>query len=841
MKAPEGGRDPRGRADDLLDRVLDLAPGARQPALDEWCAGNGELHAEVLRLLGLVELSASWLEPGALSDGLRQQAIEALEQAARVQEDLIGQRIGRWRILEEVGRGGMGTVYLVERADGQFEQRAALKLVRAGHGLIGTSRRFETERQILASLDHAGIARLLDGGQTSDGRPFFVMEHVAGRTVDRYADEERLNIDDRLDLFVRLSSGILHAHQRLVVHRDIKPSNIIVTRDGEVKLLDFGIARLLSSEDEHPAETGRPGSRILTPDYASPEDVRGDASTTASDIYQLGLLLYELLAGHRAQRVGRLAADALEEAVCRMPVVPPSMRVAQEGTAAIAAARRTSTRALARRLRGDLDAIVLRALRKEPARRYESVGELIADVQRHRRRLPVQAVGNGLLYRTGRFVRRHRTSLAWAAAILLASAWFLPQLGEQRMRAAREAERAELVERILGGVFTLPAAGTARNPPSARDYLDHAVTLVRRDMANQPVSQARLLDRLGTVYSVLGLYGPAIEVLQQSLAIHQATSGGDSIEAASTLGLLGQSQHFLGRYEEAERSVRAALDIRRMRFGDDDQSVVFTSLDLADLLHTRGALADAEDVLREAIAFLSQWPDVPHALARATRDLANVLRDRGQIDEADVLYRQALRMFTDLNGSTDLDVAATELYFARLLIRTGDLDEAERLLTAGLSAIRTIFGGEHPLTGIGLRNLGYLRIAQGRYDQAGQILNQSLSILDEWLGAAHSMVPRTRAHQADLAGRRGRPSKAAALAEQTLAEFARLGLMAHPSAIDACLTLGEALIRLERREEAAGRLAACAAQAERLYVPDDPRTVRLRQALQRAHPQFTSR
>ena len=833
--------DRHALADALLDRLLDVPVEDRSGLLEAWCGGDQALRADVRQLLALVDAPAAWLEPEALTTGLRCRAVEALEASPGEPDAVLGERIGRWRLLEELGRGGMGTVYLVERADGQFQQRAALKLVRRGRELVGSARRFETERQILASLDHATIARLLDGGQTSDGRPYFVMEHVAGRPIERHADEERLTIDERLDLFLRVAAGIDHAHQRLVVHRDIKPSNIIVTRDGEVKLLDFGIARLLSAgealDDQRP---DRPG--ILTPDYACPEDVRGGPATTASDVYQLGLLLYELLAGARAQRVGRPSSDALEQIVCQTPAVPPSVRVAQEAEPRTAAARRSSNSALARQLTGDLDAIVLRALEKEPANRYPSVGELVADVRCYRRGLPVAAADGGHVYRAGKFVTRHRMPLAWTAVVLVVAGWLLTQLADERLRALREAERAEHVERILGVVFLPQTAGGPTTPPAARDYVDHAVRLVQRELADSPASQARLLERLGTVYTTLGLYGPAGDVLQESLAIRRATVGEDSSEAADAMMLLGQSLHFRGRYDEAERYLRASLNIRRMRFGAADSAVVFTAIDLGDLLHTRGALSDAEEVLRPVVDALTASNDEPAALARASRDLANVLRDRGKLEESGRLYRQALRILKELYSPPHTDISVAGMYLARLLVRTGRLPEADHLLTESLSTLRATFDGGHPLTAIALRNLGDLRIEQGRYREAEQALDESLAILLAWLGPDHSMVPRTRAHQADLAWRRGHAEQAAQHARRAAAEFARLGLSAHPSAFDACLTLAEALISLERMDEAAGEAERCAAGAARVFVPGDPRVARLDDAVQRARARaITSR
>jgi serine/threonine-protein kinase len=289
-----------GRVDALFADALALDAGDRGAFLDRRCRGEPALRADVDELLRLAFQPATYLERSVVASGLLP---DALASARAFETDLEpGQRIGSWRVVREVGRGGMATVFLVDRVEGQFEQRGALKLVRSMAGSDDIPRRLQRERRILASLTHPGIARLLDGGQTEDGRPFFVMEFVEGFPIDRYCDDRRLTIDDRLDLFLRVCEAVQHAHRQLVVHRDIKPSNIIVTTDGDVKLLDFGIAKLLSPGDKRDDDAvTSPVIRILTPEYASPEQVRNEPVAIASDVYQLGLLLYELLTGHRAQ------------------------------------------------------------------------------------------------------------------------------------------------------------------------------------------------------------------------------------------------------------------------------------------------------------------------------------------------------------------------------------------------------------------------------------------------------------------------------------------------------------------------------------------------------------
>ncbi len=830
----------RARVDALFDEALSLPEQQRTDFLDRRCDGDGALRADVEELLRLANQSAPRLEPGGFADSLLS-ALRDLADATTPAEPVAGQTIGAWRVVREIGRGGMGMVYLVQRADGQFDQAGALKVVRSLNGSNEAPRRLKRERRILASMTHANIARLLDGGQLEDGRPFFVMEYVEGRPIDRFSDEKRLTIDERLDLFVRVCIGVQYAHRQLVVHRDLKPSNIVVTAESEVKLLDFGIARLLSaSEGRDDDALTQPLVRILTPEYASPEQVRGEPIAIASDVYQLGLLLYELLTGHRAQTITDASAGALERAVCEAAPVRPSLRAASAAPA-VCSARRQSTASLVRKLRGDLDTIVLCALRKEPDRRYASVDELLDDVQRYRQRLPVRAQIDSPAYRMRKFAARHRVALGWGAAAVAASAVVMPAWTGQRWRAAREAARAEQVEKAIGDLFALPNPRVTPRQPMAVNYLDHAAHLVQTELAGQTRSQGRLLTLLGRSYNALGHYEPSIAVLQRALALREADFGPESAEVAETLEWLGQSQHYAGRYDPAEGSVRRALAIRQLRFGRDDPDTIRTTLELADLLHTRGNLLDAERALRETVMTLRKVAVAPRAedfghdsLPRAIRDLANVLRDRGLLDESAALYREAISAFHQLHGAPNQQAATSEVYFSRLLIMRSEFDAADAMLARTIPTLRRIYDGDHALVGIALRNLGYLRIEQGRLDEAAVVLEEAQRIQQRWLGPGHSMISRARTHQAELALRRGRPAGAVPLARQALGEFDELAMADHPSAIDARGTLGEALLALGQLNGAARELREALGRAERQFVAGDRRILRIREALARA-------
>ncbi len=788
MAAPETGDARRPRAADDLDP--DLAP---------------------------TEL----MDTEALPDTLRREAAAG--------EPPIGARIGAWRVLSRLGEGGMGTVHLVERADGAFEQQAALKLIKPGIWSHDFGRRLEAERQILADLNHPNIARLLDGGYATDGRPYLVMERIDGLPIDRYCDRRRLSIDQRLELFSQVCLAVQHAHRALIVHRDLKPSNVVVDPEGKVTLLDFGIARALEPSGAPAEPLTRALDQVMTPAYASPEQVLGQAVTTATDVYQLGLLLFELLTGSRAQQVDDPSPLAIAHAVCETRAGRPSTVVA---AAAPARARRSTPPALARRLRGDLDSIVAVALRKEPERRYGSVAELRDDLDRHRRGLPVRARPDSVGYRLRRFAGRHRGAVAWAALCLALVAWAVIGSARHRLRMVREAERVRQVEEVIGSLFEYPRVTEDGRPPQISDFVDHAAELIRSDLRDQPASQARLLTQLGLAYSSLGAYARSVATFEEVLAL--VGPAGEPEQRSELLYRLGRNQHFAGRFAASEASFRQAARLRAGVFGDADPRTVAVNLELVDLLHSLGRLREAEALLGPAVVHLEtagETRDVRELRARAQGYLGNVLRDRGAHDWAEAAYRTAIAGVLELHGPRDRMAASNEIYFARLLVLSGQLDEAEERLDNRLALLREVHFGEHPQTALALRELGFLAIARGQFDLAARRLARSQQISFQWLDPEHPTIPRITAIQAELERRRGQPGEAVEAARQALDHFARLGLRGHPSALDACITLGLAATELGGVAEpwAAGHLADCLAAAERELIAGDPRTARLRE------------
>ncbi|MGH7528613.1 MAG: serine/threonine-protein kinase, partial [Gemmatimonadales bacterium] len=508
----------------IFDDVLELAPEARAAYLDHACAGDAALRAEIDALLAADAGSGDFPEAAeAYFPSLMGAAADAAQPPAGGLA--AGTVIGPYRVVRELAQGGMGAVYLAERADGQFEQRVALKLIRAGLDSVEVQRRFLAERQILARLNHPNIAKLLDGGIAAEGRPWFAMELVDGSPLLAWCDERKLGLTERLRIFEAVCDAVRYAHQNLVVHRDLKPSNILVTTDGRVKLLDFGIAKVLEGGAEGQRGSGadvapltRTELRILTPEYAAPEQVRGEPVTTATDVYALGAVLYELLAGQRVHRFDRHTPAEIERVVCETDPEPPSAAAMQD--VAASAARRTEPRRLRRLLRGDLDTIVLKALQKDPARRYPSAEALLDDLRRFESGLPIKARPESRTYRLGKFVRRHGVGVAAGTALFLALLAGLGGTLWQARAAAREASRAVAVKDFLVGLFqeSDPAQARGRNI-TADELLARGIQRLDTALTRDPALQSELLGELGKIHRELGLFERADSLLERSVRL----------------------------------------------------------------------------------------------------------------------------------------------------------------------------------------------------------------------------------------------------------------------------------------------------------------------------------
>lgn len=787
---------PKSTLGQIVDAAQTLPPEEQLRFIRAACASDDAMYASAVEQM---QSRRQWFDLAGDDDDEPQPG-EPLPDPA-------GQLIGPYRIVRSLGQGGMGEVFLAQRADDQFRQQVAIKLVRRGLLSRHVQSRLRQERQILASLDHVNIARLYDGGAASDGTPYIVMEYVDGEPIDIYCDKRGLTLDQRLRLFIAVCSAVHRAHQNLIVHRDLKPSNILVTAQGVPKLLDFGIAKMLDERDmTHTLAVTQADVRIMTPDHASPEQIRGELISTASDTYVLGVLLYELLCGYKPFALNGKRLAELERAICEDS--PPTMSAAiaaaavtpDSGITQVAAERSTSVAKLRRELRGDLDNIVMMAMRKEPERRYSSVEQLAADVDNHLRRMPVLARADAWGYRASRFVRRHAVVVALSAAFaaLLVGFTVTTYLQSERIaqerdvaqaereRAETEREHAEAVSSFLVDSFRLADPSQSRGKEiTAREILDSGATRISRELQNQPALQATLLDTIGSVYLGLGEFAEAQPLIEQglsvrralggdslevarslynlnrvyekkgdlktsealaneSLAINRRLKGEDSLETAGSLCRLGVIQQEKGELTAAEALFRKCLDIRVALLGSDNEKITVPLDNLARIAQTRNDPVSAEKLLRQAlqIDLRTRGTDHPQYIRHLHR-LAVVTYDKGDVAAAEKLYRQSIELHRRILGPEHPETIDAMSSIGLFLMETGRLDEAQKILQEVLDINRRL-RPKHAYVGNDLENLGRLAFRKQHYAEAEQRFDEALAIYRDALPACHGLIAATQ-------------------------------------------------------------------------------------------------
>ncbi|MFN7961793.1 MAG: serine/threonine-protein kinase [Thermoanaerobaculia bacterium] len=729
------------RLSEILDQLEDLSGPERLERARALCQGDLELALAAERHLEAEGPAGRYFDAP-----LESRAAELLTALAAEGEDsrdaeLAGSRVGPYRLLREIGRGGMGTVVLAERADGQFEQKVALKLISRGAGTGASRERFLAERQILARLSHSGIARLLDGGLAEDGRPYFAMEYVAGQPLNDYVEAQQLDLDARLALFLQICEAVQYAHRNLVVHRDLKPSNVLVTAEGEAKLLDFGIAKLLDTDSETPSGLTSHWGPLLTPDYAAPEQLLGQAATTSTDVYALGGLLYGLLCGEKPHRLRDLSLPELERAILEQEPERPSRVLARKA----AGASRALASALHRRSRevsGDLDNIVAKALRKAPEERYSSVESLLADLSRYRSGLPVLASRATWLYRSKAFARRHRKGLAVASgAVMLAFAGLASTLWQAR-RAVAEAERKAQVKDFVLGLFAVSDPDQAQGEKlTARELLDRGAARIEHDLAGQPELASEMLAVVAGIFKKLGLYQRAGELYQRALALAGPQLPADDLRRAELAVELADTFHFAGDLDRAEPLYQQALGVQRRKLGEEAPATARTESFLARLYFDRGDTAQAEPLLQSAFEHQRRALGPRHADTVDTENaLANLAYARGRYEESERLYREVLAARRELFGETHSQVSEALLNLATARNALGDLVEAEKLYRQVLELDRKLLGPQHPELAVDLTNLSTLLIQRGELAEAEQCAREALALRVAYQGESHPQL-----------------------------------------------------------------------------------------------------
>ncbi len=779
---------------DLLNDALLQPEKDRTAFLDNVCEGDEALREQVERLL---KAHREAEDSGRFSRG----ALDIVPLA--FPQEKTPEMLGPYRLIEEVGRGGMGSVWLAERADGVFEQKVAIKMMQAGFLPDESQRRFDSERRILARLNHPNIARIFDGGVAEGGRPYLVMEYVEGVTITEYCSRNELSVEERLRLFLTVCDAVAFAHQNLVVHRDLKPSNILVTDAGVVKLLDFGIAKLIAEDESEDLVLTRTGMSFMTPEYAAPEQVTQGNITTATDVYSLGIVLFELVTGTRPYSFATRSPSAIERVVCHSVPARPSTAIDETR---VRVGSDQAVERLARRLRGDLDTIILKALRKEPERRYPAAAQFAEDLMRHLTGLPVTARRDTAGYRLRKFIARNRLAVAAGTIVLIALvAGLIISLTQTRI-ANLQRERADVVNAFLQEMLASPDPYADGPEVRVAEVLGRASALLPMRFSGRPNLEATLQKTLGTSYLELGMFGEAethltraIELLSPSsgdeLADAQAALGdlkkrmGDfdtadslldlafqsdlrhygrnHIRTAKRLGALGALRWDQGDYDAAEALMREALTVLEANAGPDSLDVAALYGQFGVLRSDQGHLEEAENYTRRALELLrrAHGDDNPE-VALALSHIGIIRDDLEDFEAARTMHMEALEIYRRVRGASHPDVAYAMSNLASVETNMGNLAAAESLQVAAIGINVSNLGEQHPNIGILYNNLGSLRRRKGDVEGALDAYGRALRIWKDGLPPDHPYTAYGLQNLGAVLFSEGRPAEARPLMEE---------------------------------------------------------------------------
>jgi serine/threonine-protein kinase len=815
---------------ELFHQCIDLPLNEQKLFLENLDKKDPTIAAEVKKLMEAHHASGSFLEN------------EILE------EDFIseGDLIGPWRILREIGRGGMSSVFLAERSDGQFDRQVAIKFL---HGLIpGQSmhKRLQQEQKILARLHHKNIAQLFDAGVTEEGRPYFILEYISGKPITDWCNEEQLSFEERLKLFIQVCEAVQFAHQRLIVHRDLKPSNILVDENGTVKLLDFGIAKILEKEPQDGAPVTKTGLYLMTPEYASPEQINGETITTATDVYALGLILFELLTGQLPYDLSGKTPIEIGSIVSKTTPVKPSSLISGSNSTDKIQISGLNKNQHKRSLKGDLDTIVLTSLRKEPERRYGSADQLLQDIRRYQKKEPISARPESAGYLTKKFIQRNRTVVSAAAAIgviLITTAIF--SLNQART-AEIERQKTEQVNAFLQDMLASPNPYEDGLDVKVIDILDRTTERIDQQLSNQPAVEASVRHTLGVTYRELGDIEQANAQLSQALNLKNQLYEPPNAELSETQAEMAKAEQMQGNYQIADSLLNLAFESDLELFGRESTTVAARLGDLGSLQWEMGNFKEAETLLRESLELEQQLRSPNHErVATSMGNLATLLSDQGYVDEALELYQQeleiyqanyqnnqhpsipqvlshigvvlddseryeealenhqkALELFRELKGEDHPDVVYAMNNLSSVMTKMGNMEEALAMQIDAADLYRDIFGPDHPNLGIQYNNIAFTKRNMGDLEGAKQSYRQAIETWQAGLPPGHPFLAYGYHNLASVLLFQNRPEEA--LPHFQNAYQIRIEQLAPDNPERAMTTsmLGDCLAALGRRGEA---------------------------------------
>jgi serine/threonine-protein kinase len=806
------------RLESLFASAVELKPEDRASFLLAECADDPSLRSEVEALLAADEQADNFVEKLAQAARAAVQLNKTGETGASDEAEAdsnVERRIGPYRTIRRIGVGGMGAVYLAARDDDEFKQLVAVKVIRRGMDHEAIIRRFRHERQILAGLNHPNIARLLDGGATEDGLPWFALEYVEGLPLAEYCDERRLSINERLRLFLTVCVAVQYAHQNLVIHRDLKPSNILITpsgdgKDGEPKLLDFGIAKLLHAESsDETLDLTLTGMKPMTPAYASPEQARGKTIKTASDVYSLGVILYELLTRRRPYHVtSRMTESDIARVICEQEPVKPSLIVTrrEEGDQQIQS--KTEVAKLARQLRGDLDNIVLKALAKEPSQRYSSVEQFAEDIRRHLSGQPVKARPATMAYRGLKFARRNKPVIAFTAILVLAliggvvaATWQSRIARAQAEQAGKERRKAERISSFLQNVFSYaePNAGgrgAGRNPDvKLEDALRDAEKRLEGELKDEPETRADLYITIGKVWLMRGDHDAAERDFRNALNLRRRIHGERHAEVARCLLFVNLARHRKGEPDEGDAlgmMLETDPENDRLAWMIAGQAVGYAS---------SGDFATADKLFGDATARFHKKFGTRHLYnVYVLLRQADAFMMRGDLDRAMELYRQSFDIMRQAPPDAETINALTSV--GLLEMTRGNHAEAEKTLLEALRISEQYLGPDYPLSISAWLHLTSLYFQQQNYTQAEMAARHAAKIAREKYPPEHHFSAEALGMLSKALIVAGKPRQALPHLQEATEKYRRLRDKSQSDSFTSAGILGECLTLLKRDEEA---------------------------------------